>query len=162
MGRVSYPTSQPSCLRFWTYNNTPTHSVDSVGYVKEGEAVQAANPLAHAEQMLRQSRACGSASLGLGRCLLMLRVPLRETVGGWYDSGNRAGREDGEIASRTPPHGNMDADIHVEETLFINAGLAHAGLASCSCIGEIMASHEERFEAFTSFAGRIIWRNEHG
>jgi uncharacterized protein YecT (DUF1311 family) len=37
----------------------------------------------------------------------------------------------------------------------ILAGPAQAGLASCSCIGEIMASHEERFEASTSFAGRI-------
>jgi hypothetical protein len=85
----------------------------------------------------------------------MLKAPLRETVGGWDNCGNEAGGENGEIASRTPPHGNVEADIHVEKTLSINAGLAQAGLASCSCIGQIMASHEERFEASTSFAGRI-------
>jgi hypothetical protein len=111
--------------------------------------------LAHAARMLRQSRAYGSASLGLDRRLLMLRAPLRETVAGWYDCGNEVGGKNREIASRTRPHGNVEADIHVEQTCSINAGLAQAGLASCSCIGQIMASHEERFKAFTSFAGRI-------
>jgi hypothetical protein len=79
--------------------------VGSVGCVEEGEALRAANPLAHAARMLRQSRAYGSASLGLDRCLLMLKAPLRETVGGWDNCGNEAGGENGEIASRTPPHG---------------------------------------------------------
>jgi hypothetical protein len=37
----------------------------------------------------------------------------------------------------------------------INVGLAYAGLASGSCIGEIMASHEGRFKGSTSFARRI-------
>jgi hypothetical protein len=49
----------------------------------------------------------------------------------------------------------VEADIHVEKTRSINTGLAQAGLASCSCIGQIMASHEEKFKASTSFAGRI-------
>ena len=66
-----------------------------------------------------------------------------------------AGREEGEIANRPLPHGSVEADIHVGKTPSINAGLAQAGLASCSCIGEIMASHEERFQPSTSFATRI-------
>jgi hypothetical protein len=141
-------------LRCPTYP-TPPRIVGSVGREEEGEAIRVASPLAHAGRMLQQTKACDSASLGLGRCLLMLRAPLRETVGGWDDSDNSAGREEGEITSWTPPHGSVEADIHVEKTPTINAGLAHAGLASCSCVGEIMASHEERFEASTSFARRI-------
>jgi hypothetical protein len=37
----------------------------------------------------------------------------------------------------------------------INGGLAQAGLASGWCVGEIMASHEERIKGSTSFAKRI-------
>jgi hypothetical protein len=57
----------------------------------------------------------------VGRCLLMLRAPLRETVGEWDDNGRQAGREEGEIAGKTPPHGNVEADIHVGKTASINA-----------------------------------------
>lgn len=81
MGRVSYPASQLRVLDV-KHTSTPPRAVGSVGCVKEGEALRAANPLAHAGRMLPQSRACGSASLGLDTCLLMLRAPLRERVGG--------------------------------------------------------------------------------
>jgi hypothetical protein len=138
MGRVSYPINQPHIFAAQR-RLTPPRVVDSVGCVKEGEGIRAANPLAHAGRMLRRLRAYGSASLGLGRCLLMLKAPLRETVGGWGDSGNDTGREEGEIASKTLPHGSVEADIHVGRRPLINAGLAQAGLASCSCVGEIMA-----------------------
>lgn len=37
----------------------------------------------------------------------------------------------------------------------INSKRARAGLASDSCIGEIMASHERRLEGSTSFARRL-------
>lgn len=38
----------------------------------------ALGPVVHAEHLLLQSRIWSSALLGLGRCLLMLKVPLRE------------------------------------------------------------------------------------
>jgi len=81
MGRLSYPTSQPRVSNV-EHTSTPPRRVGSVGCVKEGEALRAANPLAHAGRMLPQSRACGSASLGLDTCLLMMKAPLRERVGG--------------------------------------------------------------------------------
>jgi hypothetical protein len=138
MGRVSYSINEPHIF-VAQHRPTPPRVVGSVGCVKEGEGIQAANPLAHAGRMLRRLRAYGSASLGLGRCLLTLKAPLRETVGGWDDSGDGTGRGEGEIASISLPHGSVEADIHVGRRPLINAGLAQAGLASCSCIGEIMA-----------------------
>jgi hypothetical protein len=125
----------------WTFSiaRLPPRMVGSVGCVREGKDVRAANPWAHAGRMLRRSRAYGSASQGLGRCLLTLKAPLRETVGGWDESGNGTGREEREIASRTPPHGNVEADIHVEKPPSINQAWHKLGLPQCSCIGEIMA-----------------------
>lgn len=53
------------------------------------------------------------------------------------------------------PHESVEADIHVEEFSWIYAHLAQAGLASRLCVGKIMSSQRERFEATTSLAGRI-------
>jgi hypothetical protein len=37
-------------------------------------------------------------------------------------SRKEAGREEGEIASKTPPHGSVEADIHVGKTPFDQRG----------------------------------------
>jgi hypothetical protein len=60
----------------------------------------------------------GSALLGLDRYLRVLREPLREMFGSMWDSGNGAGRRKEKIASRTLPHGSVEADILVEKAYF--------------------------------------------
>jgi hypothetical protein len=72
----------------------------------------------------------------------MLREPLREIVGEWDDSGNGAGREEGEIGSSILPHGSVEADIHVGRTPSINADLAQSWACLIFVHREIMDSHE--------------------
>jgi hypothetical protein len=109
--------------------------------------------------MLPPSRACGSAWQGLGRCLLTLKAPLRETVGGWYESGNGTGREEGEIASKTPPHGNVEADIHVGKPPLINQAWHKLGFVHRRDNGHRMRNESKHPR---HLLGGSIWRGQHG
>jgi hypothetical protein len=60
-----------------------------------------------------------------------------------------------EIGSWILPHGSVEADIHVGKAPLINADLAQSWACLTFVHREIMPSHEERFEASTSFASRI-------
>jgi hypothetical protein len=125
-----------------------------VGCVTKEEGIQAASPLVRARRKLRQSMTWSSALLGSGRYLRVLKEPLREIFESLGDGGNGAGRSEGEIANTRVPHGSVEADIVVGKAYF-DQRWPGTGLASDSCIGEIVASHEGRFKGFTSFAERI-------
>ena len=96
-----------------------------------------------------------SALLGLDRCLRELREPLRERFCSMGDGRNGAGKREGKIASRSLPHGSVEADILVEKAHFDQRWMDTSWSCLSSCIGKIMASHEGRFEGSTSFARRL-------
>jgi hypothetical protein len=90
----------------------------------------------------------------------MLRAPLRETVGGWDDSSKEAGREEREIASKTPPHGSVEADIHVGKTPFPSTRAWHKlGLPHVGDNGNRMRKDSKHPR---HLLGESIWRDEHG
>jgi hypothetical protein len=98
---------------------------------------------------------CGSALLGLDRYLLTQRAPLREIVENGLMVARKREEKEGEIGSRILPHGSVEADIHVGKASLLNADLAQSWACLTFVHREIMPSHEERFEASTSFAGQI-------